>query len=176
MRFLTRIDDTLAYVEKTLVILLFASLVLLNAFNIVTRNIFGRSFQGILELSPGLVLWISLLGATLALRNGRHIKIDVLLRYAGRRARRPAKMLGSLFGMAVMALLLFASLTFVQNEMTIFGPRGAAAVLFPLFFSLSFFRFLLSGLAAAQPPEPDEPRPQSDNQAASDGGSARGAR
>ena len=90
-------------------------------------------------------------GATLALKKQRHIKLEILLRYAGHRTRRLARLLGSLFGMLVMGFLFAASLTFVKNEMAIFGLQGGPSVVFPLFFALSFFRCLLSGLVAVRP-------------------------
>ena len=151
MRLLAKIDDTLEIIEKAVVIFLFSALVLMITTNIFARNLFGVSYQKILEISPNIVLWMALIGATLALKKQRHIKLEVLLRYAGHRARLLAQLLGSLFGAVVMGFLFAASLTFVENEMAIFGLQGGSAVVFPLFFVLSFFRCLLSGLAAVRP-------------------------
>jgi TRAP-type C4-dicarboxylate transport system permease small subunit len=151
MRLLAKIDDTLEIIEQAVVIFLFSALVLMITANIVARNLFGVSYQKILEASPGIVLWLALIGATLALKKQRHIKLEVLLRYAGQRIHRLARLLESLFGMIVMGLLFAASLTFVKNEMAIFGLQGLSAVVFPLFFALSFFRCLLGGLAAVRP-------------------------
>jgi TRAP-type C4-dicarboxylate transport system permease small subunit len=151
MRSLTKIDDTLEIIEQAVVIFLFSALVLMITINIFARNLFGVSYQKILEISPGIVLWLALIGATLALKKQRHIKLEILLRYAGHRTRRLARLLGSLFGMLVMGFLFAASLTFVKNEMAIFGLQGGSAVVFPLFFALSFFRCLLSGLVAVRP-------------------------
>jgi TRAP-type C4-dicarboxylate transport system permease small subunit len=151
MRLLSKIDDTLEIIEQALVIFLFSALVLMITTNIFARNLFGVSYQKILEVSPNIVLWLALIGATLALKKKRHIKLEILLRYAGHRIRRLSRLLGSLFGAVVMGFLFAASLTFVKNEMAIFGLQGGSAVVFPLFFALSFFRCLLSGLAAVRP-------------------------
>lgn len=151
MRLLAKIDDTLEIIEQAGVIFLFSALVLMITTNIFARNLFGVSYQKILEVSPNIVLWLALIGATLALKKQRHIKLEILLRYAGHRTRRLARLLGSLFGAVVMGFLFAASLTFVKNEMAIFGLQGGSAVVFPLFFALSLFRFLLSGLAAVRP-------------------------
>ena len=151
MRLLVKIDDTLEVIEQAIIIFLFSTLVLMIITNIVARNLFGVSYQKILEISPGIVLWLALIGATLALKKQRHIKLEILLRYADQRIRRLARLLGSLFGMVVMGFLFTASLTFVKNEIAIFGLQGGAAVVFPLFFALCFFRCLLSGLAAVRP-------------------------
>jgi len=154
MHFLTKIDSALEYLEKTILVVLFTALVLLITFNILTRNLIGVSFQETLELPPALVLWISLLGATLALKKGRHIKLEILLRYTGHKSRRTARLISGLFGMAVMAILFAASLYFVRNEWAIFGIRGATSLVFPLFFALASFRYLLSSFTV--PDEPDQ--------------------
>ncbi|MGB8436798.1 MAG: TRAP transporter small permease subunit [Burkholderiales bacterium] len=151
MRLFAKIDDTLEIIEQAVVIFLFAALVLMITANIIARNLFGVSYQKILEISPNIVLWLALIGATLALKKQRHIKLEILLRYAGHRTRRLARLLGSLFGAVVMGFLFAASLTFVRNEMAIFGLQGGSAVVFPLFFAMSFFRSLLGGLAAVRP-------------------------
>jgi TRAP-type C4-dicarboxylate transport system permease small subunit len=151
MRLFAKIDDTIEIIEQAVVIFLFSALVLMITANIIARNLFGVSYQKILEISPNIVLWLALIGATLALKKQRHIKLEILLRYAGHRIRRLSRLLGSLFGAVVMGLLFAASLTFVKNEMAIFGLQGGSAAVFPLFFALSFFRCLLSGLAAVRP-------------------------
>ena len=150
MLLLSKIDDTLEIIEQALVIFFFSALVLMITTNIFARNLFGVSYQKILEVSPNIVLWLALIGATLALKKQRHIKLEILLRYAGHRIRGLARLLGSLFGAVVMGFLFAASLTFVKNEMAIFGLQGGSAVVFPLFFALSFFRCILSGLAAVR--------------------------
>jgi TRAP-type C4-dicarboxylate transport system permease small subunit len=149
MHWLVRIDNTLEKIEKALVIFFFAALVAMIAANILARNLFGISFQKILEISPAIVLWLSLLGATLALKSRRHIKLEVLLRYTDRRMRRLAHVVGGLFGALVMGFLFAASLTFAENEIAIFGLRGLSAIVFPLFFAVSFLRCLLIGLSVA---------------------------
>ena len=148
MNFLRKLDGLLASVEKTVVVVLFASLVLLISFNIFVRNLFDISIQTILELSPVLVLWVSLTGATLALKTDRHIKLEILLRYTGDTTRLICRIIIGLIGMIIMAILFFASISFVKNEWAIFGIRAAASIVFPLFFGISCFRYLLSSIKA----------------------------
>jgi TRAP-type C4-dicarboxylate transport system permease small subunit len=153
MNFLKKLDGLLAFVEKAVVVVLFASLVLLISINIFLRNLFDISIQTILELSPVLVLWISLTGATLALKTGRHIKLEILLRYVKDTTRLICRVISGLFGTIVMAILFFASISFVKNEWAIFGIRAATSIVFPLFFAISCFRYLLSSLKAIAEPE-----------------------
>jgi len=141
MRFIKQIDDFLEKIEKVLAVFLFSGLALLITFNILSRNIFDYSFEKIFETAPVLVLWLALIGSSLALKKRRHIKIELLLRYCPAICRYYSNYAVSFFGMAVTGILFYSSLQFVSNEVLIFGDRGFFSVIFPLFFALSFFRY-----------------------------------
>ena len=143
MQWLSQLDQMLESAEKALLVFLFSSLILLISFNIVTRNLFNYSFQLILEAAPGIVLWMALLGSTLALKHNRHIKLEVFLRYLGRRVRNVAHILCGLIGLSIMGILFVASLEFVKNEVHIFGHGGLVSIVFPIFFALASFRYAL---------------------------------
>lgn len=155
---LQRLDGLVARMEKALVVALFAAIIGLIAFNIVARNLFNRSYQTILEISPLLVLWLALLGSTLALKCQRHIRLEIFLRYLAPQLQRVARSAACLFGLVVMAVLLAASVSFVENEVAMFGPKGWASIILPVFFALAAFRFLiqfldqLMGTPDRQPP------------------------
>ena len=141
MRHIDKLNDFLARCEKFLIILLFSALVLLIAFNIISRNLFHVSFQKILEIAPIIVLWLALVGSTLALKHKRHIKLELVLRYFPEKLRFTASIASSAFGGTVMGILFFASLEFVRNEVEIFGRWGWFSIIFPLFFAVSLFRY-----------------------------------
>ncbi|MCF8053504.1 MAG: TRAP transporter small permease subunit [Desulfobacterales bacterium] len=143
LRLLSRLDNALARCEQVVVCLLFFGLILITFGTIVARNLFGASSQRLLELAPAGVLWIALVGASLALRQGRHIRLELFLRFVPERIRSWANAAVGLFGAAVMGVLLAASFGFVQNEVAIFGARGWIAVVFPVFFAVAAFRYLL---------------------------------
>jgi TRAP-type C4-dicarboxylate transport system permease small subunit len=144
MRRLQRIDRWLYMAERGTVVGLFMVLIIAVIGNIVSRNLFGVSFPIILEWTPALVLWLSLLGASLALRNGRHIKLELVLRYCPAGWRRSAARVSAVFGAIVMAVLLLVSFDFLRNELALFGAGGITAVIFPLFFGLCLLRYFLA--------------------------------
>jgi C4-dicarboxylate transporter DctQ subunit len=144
---LVRIDNLLAKGEKFLVVLLFTVLIGLIVFSIFARDVIGMPTYLASETSPALVLWLSLLGATLALKSGRHIRIELLLRFCPPAARHLAGIISALFGLLAMGTLAVAAVAFCTNEMAIFGGKGLFAVVFPIFFSLCAFRFLCAALA-----------------------------
>ena len=84
-------------------------LILMIGFNILSRNLFNYASQQVLETLPVLVLWLALIGSTLALKKQRHIKIELLLRFCSRRIRYMAHIATGLFGMVVMGILLFCA-------------------------------------------------------------------
>lgn len=141
MQLIKKIDDFLEKLEKYFVIFLFSLLVFLITLNILLRNIINYSFEEIYEAAPAAVLWLSLVGSSLALKKRRHIKLELVLRLCPRTCRYYANLAVSLFGMAVMGILFYSSLQFVENEIHIFGSKGLFSMIFPLFFAISFFRY-----------------------------------
>jgi TRAP-type C4-dicarboxylate transport system permease small subunit len=137
---LQRLDNWLAMLERGITVMLFTALIIILGVNIVTRNILQISFHRLLELAPVLVLWVSLLGAALAVRQQRHIKIELLLRLIPEPWRRRVTALTCMFGMLVSGILVYAAVVFVRQEIQLVGPWGALAVCFPLFFASVFFR------------------------------------
>jgi TRAP-type C4-dicarboxylate transport system permease small subunit len=146
MKHLRRFDRLCARVERTAVVLIFSTLVLLLCVNIAARSLFQTSFHRILELVPALVLWLAMFGSTLALRQSRHIKIELLLRYCPPRFQAGLRRISSLFGMIVMGILFATALQFLKNEIGMFGAVGWLSIILPIFFALSFFRFFLHAL------------------------------
>lgn len=137
-----RLDDALALVEKSIVVLCFSLLVFFIIADILSRNIFHLPSHKIFEAGPNLVLWLALLGASLALKQQRHIRLELLLRYCSRWSRLWAAIAVDLFGASVMGILLVASIHFVQNEISMFGVWGRLSIIFPIFFSVTAFRYL----------------------------------
>lgn len=146
MRLIKRIDSFLFACEKILVVFFFSALVLGVTANIISRNFFQVSFDSILELSPVFVVWTALLGATVAMKEKRHLKLELFIRYCPDRFRKLSNVLVSAFGVGVTGILFTASLTFVANEISIFGARGRLSIIFPVFFGLACFRYAVGVL------------------------------
>lgn len=140
-KWIDKIDNGLEKLERALAVGLFCLLIGLICVNIFSRNILHRVSHQMIEFTPTIVLWLALVGATLALKHQKHIKIELLLRFMSHRGRRAATVLTSLFAMGICGVLAIAAVPFVRNEIVIFGARGWAAVCFPLFFAAAFFRF-----------------------------------
>jgi TRAP-type C4-dicarboxylate transport system permease small subunit len=66
---------------------------------------------GLRGLATRLTLWLALLGASLATSRGKHIHVDVLIRYVPEKLRRPTAVVGQL---AAMLVCLFGAAGFVD--------------------------------------------------------------
>lgn len=103
-------------IEETLLALLLGAMIVLASLQIALRGVFGT---GIAWADPALrvlVLWVGMLGAVAASREGRHITIDVFSRLLPARARALAGVVTSLFTAAVAALLAWHGARFVASE------------------------------------------------------------
>jgi TRAP-type C4-dicarboxylate transport system permease small subunit len=137
-----RLDDALALFEKSVIVICFSLLVFFIVFNILSRNLFHLPSHQLFEAGPRLVLWLALLGASLALKQQRHIRLELVLRYCSNRIRAWAAVAANLFGALVMGTLLVTSFEFVKNEIAMFGDWGRLSIIFPFFFSVAAFRYL----------------------------------
>lgn len=146
LKWIEKIDYGIEKAERWLAVGLFSILITLICVVVFTR-IAGRfvnwNSHFFVELSPTVVLWLALVGATLALKHQRHIKVELLLRFLSPLWRKLAISLTALFAMIICGLLAYASVPFLLDEVGGTGAKGWFVVCFPLFFMVAFFRFSL---------------------------------
>jgi C4-dicarboxylate transporter, DctQ subunit len=143
---LKKLDDFLEKIEKFIIIILFASLLVLMSVNILQRNLLDQSSLLIQESLPIMVMWLSLMGASLALKDGKHISMELLLRFMPQHTKGIMHRLAAAFGCLVMLMGLYLSKTFLASEITIFGVKGYLSIIIPIFFATGAFRFLVLSL------------------------------
>jgi TRAP-type C4-dicarboxylate transport system permease small subunit len=102
--------------EELLLGILLASMVLLGLLQILFRNILSVSLFWIDPLMRHMVLWIALLGASVATRLDRHISIDLFSHRLHSRARTWIQVLVHLFSAAVCLILVPPAVRFIQEE------------------------------------------------------------
>ncbi len=94
--------DRLSPADYVLAIV-FGATILIVAAQVVFRYVLNSSLTWSEELSRYLFVWITFLGAALAVRDGIHIRIDMLVT---RLPERVAKVLAALVGLLVFGFLL----------------------------------------------------------------------
>ena len=108
----------LRLLEDGLLVGLFALLVGVTVTQILLRNLLGGGIVWGEILVRILVLWIGLVGAMVASRRGKHIRIDLVNRYLPPQTKGIAVALVELFTALVCALAAFYSLRFVLAEIS----------------------------------------------------------
>jgi TRAP-type C4-dicarboxylate transport system permease small subunit len=138
--------------EEILLVSLVVLMVSLGFLQILFRNFISVGIVWIDSLVRHLVLWIALLGASIATRENRHIAIDVI---SGRLSPgHYSRIQGAvqLFSALVCLLLVYPAVRFVQNDYVAgktlaFGiPLWLSQAIMPAMMLVMGVRFLLQGI------------------------------
>ena len=145
--YLEKISQFLGNLEKWVLVLLLGFLTAFAVAQIILRNFLSVGFVWGDDLLRHGVLWISLLGATRATLESKHIRIDLLPRILPARLGLIADSLCCFISLFVCVLLAWASWNFVQGE-RLAGDIAFASIpywclelIFPISFGLMAFRF-----------------------------------
>lgn len=149
MNSLRKLDRLLRYFEDAVLTFLLGGMILLAVLQIGLRNFADAGFQWADPVLRILVLWLGLVGAIAATRDGKHINIDIISKYVSGRWQAATSVLTELFAAFVCALVGWFSYEFVLGEAE-FGLVGAGNVpvwvyqsIIPAAFMLIAFRFLV---------------------------------
>jgi TRAP-type transport system small permease protein len=111
----TRFDRIAERVENTALALTMAALVGISGLQLILRSGFDATLLWADEFLRIVVLWLALLGAVAAARTDRHLRIDVVYKLLGFRAREGVSSLASLVACVVAALLCYESARFTHQ-------------------------------------------------------------
>ncbi len=106
----------IALTEDIAISVMLCTMVLLVLLQIVLRNFLSTGITGGAEIVRHMVLWVAFLGAGLAAREGKHIRIDVVYRMLPQGLKRLAEIVTGIFTTTVCAILLYASCQFVAVD------------------------------------------------------------
>ena len=149
MNVLRRLDEFLGRLEQMLIVAVLTGMVLLAFFQVVLRNLWGFGLPWMDILLRHLVLWLGIVGASLATRMKRHIRIDVLPRQLPLRLQRIVERGILLIAAAVSLLLGLGAVDLVQRERAAgsiaFGavPTWVLQLILPVGFAILAFRFAI---------------------------------
>lgn len=134
-------------IEEYCLISLFSCLLLIAFLQIVLRNLFATGISYADPLLRHLVLWIGLLGATLATKQDKHIHIDILPRLLPERKKAFLQIAINLFSTIICIFLTYAAIKFIKYEYqaatTLFLqiPIWILEVILPITFAIMAIRF-----------------------------------
>ncbi len=137
--------------EEALLVCMVFGMVLLGAMQIVFRNVISIGIVWVDPLMRHLVLWIALLGASIATREDRHITIEILPASLSQAVRSRIKGGLQLFSSLVCFLLVYPAIHFILNDYDpedylAFGiPLWVSQVIMPVGWLVLAIRFLYQG-------------------------------
>jgi TRAP-type C4-dicarboxylate transport system permease small subunit len=142
-----RMDEIIDRVEQSVLVTLLSLMILIAFFQIVLRNLFDTGLTWGDPLVRNLVLWVGFIGAALATREGKQINIDVVSRWMPPRGKAFIEAITDLFSSVICALLTFAALKFIKNEVQMENvvfpgvPSWIAEIILPITLGLMTLRF-----------------------------------
>jgi len=116
-------------VENGILVAVLLSMLAMAVLQILMRNLFESGIVWGDILVRILVLWVGLVGAMVASRQGNHINIDILSRYLPKHAKNTIKSAVEFFTAAVCSVAAFYTLRFVKIE---FAEGGMAFAQVPI--------------------------------------------
>lgn len=150
--FLKTFDGILEKIERIILITILSFVIGLSFLQVILRNIFGSGFIWGDVFLRQMVLWIGLIGASIATKENRHINIDIVSRIIFSKAKFVINIFINIISAFVCLLLLKASFRFVASEKsfgtTVFEsfPVWIFQTIFVIAFCVMTFRFTLSFL------------------------------
>jgi TRAP-type C4-dicarboxylate transport system permease small subunit len=147
-RWWARFDRFARGLETWLIVIILGGLILLGASQIALRNFFSIGFAWGDGLARLAVLWLGLLGALAASRDGRHIAMGAVTRWLPPRLRMIAGVCADVFGAGVSAALAWASWALVSDSRefgdTMLGdvPAWWLQSIMPVAFALIAWQFV----------------------------------
>ena len=138
--------------EDSLLISLLISMILLSSGQIVLRNFFDIGIIWIDPLLRVLVLWTALIGATVASRENKHIRIDLVSRLFSKKLHLGIQVFIGLFTFVICAIIAWYGAQWVlldyQDKLTSFSglPSWALEIIIPIAFGLIAIRYLMHSI------------------------------
>lgn len=121
---LRRIVDAVA-------VMLLVAMIALIAFQILGRYVFNYSIAWSEEAAIFVQVWLVMLGAGIAMRNGNHVGVDVIIDRCARPVQRVAKAASFLLGAWLLMVIIVGSFSLISIGMVV----KSAALQVPLAFS-----------------------------------------
>lgn len=143
--FLERSRTIIYRVEDSILVGILVLMIVLSVLQIFLRNFFGGGIVWSDVLVRVLVLWVGLIGAMVASRDGNHINIDIMNRYLSGRVKFVVKFAIELFTGIICLVVAYYSLQFVQIEFA-YGGESFAKVPIWLCESIIPFAFMVISL------------------------------
>jgi TRAP-type C4-dicarboxylate transport system permease small subunit len=149
---LQALNHGLTVLETFAVTVLTLCMLGLGITQIAMWNLFHQGLAWADPVLRHMVLWVAMIGASMATSARRHLNMDALTRILPPKGKAIAGVFVHLTAAAVTGVLSWVSCIFVSEEMATGGlaflnvSRWQAQLILPIAFGLMAFRFLISSL------------------------------
>ena len=153
MKFLVSLDNKISRIEQSLIGILLSTMILMAFVQIALRNFFATGIDWGDALVRYLVVWVGFVGAAIAVKEGKHITIDVLSRALGGARQRKIQAISNICSAAICGLLTWAGIKFIWFEAEMGGtvflklPVWVPELIIPVSFGLMTMRYALRLIA-----------------------------
>lgn len=143
-------------IEDAILVSLLSVMIVLATAQILLRNFFDAGFIWADPLLRVLVLWLGLIGATVATRSDKHIRIDLLSHFFKRNTHRLIQSIIGQISAWTCLVIAWYGLTWIQLDYSdgVIAFAGIPAwileIIVPLAFALIGLRYLVMSLGGAQ--------------------------
>jgi len=115
LRIISRFDDNLAKGEAAVLIAIVGVMTVVVFLQVLYRYVFAQPLQWSEELARYLFVWLSIMGATLALQKKGHFGLDLFYKMLSNRFQRIVKFPVYLLMGIVIFVILFQGIILVQK-------------------------------------------------------------
>jgi len=142
--------------EDTLLVTLLGLMIILASTQILLRNFFDSGIVWIDPILRVLVLWLGLIGATVATRDNKHIRIDLLSRFFRRNTHRLIQTLVGQICAWTCLVIAWHGMKWIQLDyadgLTSFAgiPAWMLEIIVPLSFALIGLRYFIMSVCWLQ--------------------------
>jgi len=114
MRYLALLDKALAYVETGVIVLLSTVALGLGVMQVVLRYVFNTGFPWNEAVFVTLTIWAMLFGGSRAVRDGVHVRVDVLAVILPRAGARILDLIGMLASLALTSFFFYCGIQYTR--------------------------------------------------------------
>lgn len=149
---MAQIISFLTRIENGILVTMLLAMILMAVLQIVLRNLFDTGIVFSESLVRILVLWVMLIGAMMASRQDKHIRLEVLIHYVPVRWQHFIKLITEVFAATICFGMAYFSFQFVQQEFQYGGeafagvPNWICESIIPFAFFVIAWRYLLLSL------------------------------
>ena len=162
MKFLKILDKVILWIVEGAIVALLGFMLLAQLYQVIARNFWHGSIETVDVTMRYGIVWLGLLGGTVAMRTGSQIRIDLFIKLSSANVKRWLELFTSIATAVICVFLAKASLAFIASETEagtkLIGNHTVVPLLwiYPIGFCLIAFESLVRGIQIAINGVPEE--------------------